>query len=289
MRIQYGDRCMSRTQVYEWTQKFKNGVTSVEDSPRPGPTFTAVTEDNIAAVENVIRENRRVTVKEVASLLDISVGSAHHIIHNEMKFRTCVQDGYPSDCHLKWKRDVSMLAKSFRVGMRLMAKHFCSVSSLGWELGTLLRARTICRQSRVDFLLGLQRADLRALYAHRKHCDQRHLLKLYEGKSEASYSPETARILDDGSVSPSRQCEATYCYSNSVDYWWAAVWVHPTPTVLTLPRAVGFSRLRSIEGCAEWNAVPRRRWGSVGGAWVAAHSYERTLFLRNLRACQALV
>ena len=87
MRIQYGDRCMSRTRVYEWTEKFKNGITSVEDSPRPGPTFTAVTEDNIAAVENVIQENRRVTVKEVASLLDISVGSAHHIIHYELKFR----------------------------------------------------------------------------------------------------------------------------------------------------------------------------------------------------------
>ena len=87
MRIQYGDRCMSRTQVYEWTEKFKNGVTNVEDSPRSGPEFTAVTEDNIAAVENVIRENRRVTVKEVASLLDISVGSAHDIIHDELKFR----------------------------------------------------------------------------------------------------------------------------------------------------------------------------------------------------------
>ena len=47
------------TQVYEWTENFKNGVTSVEDSPRPGPAFTPVTEDNIAAVENVtIRLNR---------------------------------------------------------------------------------------------------------------------------------------------------------------------------------------------------------------------------------------
>jgi len=70
MRIQYGDRCMSRTQVYEWTEKFKNLITNVRDSPRPGPVLTAVTEDNIAALENVIRENRRVTVKEVASLLD---------------------------------------------------------------------------------------------------------------------------------------------------------------------------------------------------------------------------
>jgi len=78
---------MSRTQVYEWTEKLKNDVTNMEDSPRPRPAFTAVTEDNIAAVENVIRENRRVTVKEVASLLVISVGSAHHIIHDELKSR----------------------------------------------------------------------------------------------------------------------------------------------------------------------------------------------------------
>ena len=81
MRLQYRDRCMSRTELYEWTEKFKNGVTSVEDSPRPDPAFTAVTEDNTAAVEDMIKENRCVSFNEVVSLLDISVGSAHHIIH----------------------------------------------------------------------------------------------------------------------------------------------------------------------------------------------------------------
>ena len=50
---------------------------------------------------------------------------------------------------------------------------------------------TICRQSHVDFILGLKWADLRALRAQRKHCDLCHLLKLSERKSEASYSPET--------------------------------------------------------------------------------------------------
>jgi len=78
---------MSSTQVYEWTEKFKNGVSSVEDSPRPGRAFMAAMEDNIAAVENVIRESRHVTVKEMASLLDISVESGHLIIHDELKFR----------------------------------------------------------------------------------------------------------------------------------------------------------------------------------------------------------
>jgi hypothetical protein len=41
------------TAFYTWA------VTSVEDSPRPVPGFTAVMEDNTAAVENVIRENRQ--------------------------------------------------------------------------------------------------------------------------------------------------------------------------------------------------------------------------------------
>ena len=36
MKVQYGDACLSQQQVYEWSRKFANGVTSVEDAPRPG-------------------------------------------------------------------------------------------------------------------------------------------------------------------------------------------------------------------------------------------------------------
>ena len=62
----------------------------MEDSPRPGPAFT---EDNTAAVEKVVWENRRVTVKEVASVFDIRVVSAHYIIHDELKFRKMCKMG----------------------------------------------------------------------------------------------------------------------------------------------------------------------------------------------------
>jgi len=36
MKVQYGDACLSPQQVYEWTRKFMNGISSVTDSPRPG-------------------------------------------------------------------------------------------------------------------------------------------------------------------------------------------------------------------------------------------------------------
>ena len=36
MKVQYGDACPSLQQVYEWTGKFMNDISSVTDCPRPG-------------------------------------------------------------------------------------------------------------------------------------------------------------------------------------------------------------------------------------------------------------
>ena len=58
-----------------------NGVSSVTDSPRPGQAHQVVTPEAIAAVEAIVKENRRVTVKEIAAHLDMSHGSAHHTVH----------------------------------------------------------------------------------------------------------------------------------------------------------------------------------------------------------------
>jgi len=51
MKVQYGDACLSLQQVYEWTRKFMNGISSVTVSPRPGQAHRVVTPEAIAAVE----------------------------------------------------------------------------------------------------------------------------------------------------------------------------------------------------------------------------------------------
>jgi len=66
MKVQYGDACLSLQQVYECTRKFMNGISSVTDSPRSGQAHPVVTPEAIAAVEAIMKENRRVTVNEVA-------------------------------------------------------------------------------------------------------------------------------------------------------------------------------------------------------------------------------
>ena len=40
-KVQYGDACLSLQQVYEWTRKFMNGISSVTDCPRPGACVAA--------------------------------------------------------------------------------------------------------------------------------------------------------------------------------------------------------------------------------------------------------
>ena len=66
MKVQYSDACLSLQQVYKWTRKFMNGISSVTDSPRPGRAHQVVTPEATAAVEAIVKENRRVTVNEIA-------------------------------------------------------------------------------------------------------------------------------------------------------------------------------------------------------------------------------
>ena len=44
-----------------------NGVSSVTHSPRPSQAHRVVTPEAIAAVEAIVKENRRVTVIEIAA------------------------------------------------------------------------------------------------------------------------------------------------------------------------------------------------------------------------------
>jgi len=63
-----------------------NCISSVTDSPRLGQAHRVVTSDAIAAVEAIVKENRHVTVNEIAAYMDKSHGSAYHIVHDILQF-----------------------------------------------------------------------------------------------------------------------------------------------------------------------------------------------------------
>jgi transposase len=66
MQPQCGDNCLSRSKIYEWIEHFKKERTSVCDEERSGRPSVSRTENNIQAVEGMVRENRRITVDDMA-------------------------------------------------------------------------------------------------------------------------------------------------------------------------------------------------------------------------------
>jgi len=46
-----------------------------------------VTPEAIAAVEAIVKENRCIAVNEIAAHLDVSHGSAHHIVHDVLQIK----------------------------------------------------------------------------------------------------------------------------------------------------------------------------------------------------------
>jgi hypothetical protein len=65
---------------------FLNGRTSVTDAERSGRPAAATTMRNEERNLELIRENRRKTVEEVAGRLNVRVGSAYSLIHDSLKF-----------------------------------------------------------------------------------------------------------------------------------------------------------------------------------------------------------
>jgi hypothetical protein len=62
----YGEYRLSRTQCYEWYQRYKSARTSTEDDPKIGRPCTSTDDDHVEKVHAVIRENRHLTVREVS-------------------------------------------------------------------------------------------------------------------------------------------------------------------------------------------------------------------------------
>ncbi|GFO38330.1 histone-lysine N-methyltransferase SETMAR [Plakobranchus ocellatus] len=67
----YGEHAMSMTQVCQWCSWFKDGRTSLQDEPRCGRPNTANNDWNTDQVDELIKVDRRVKLKEISLKLDI--------------------------------------------------------------------------------------------------------------------------------------------------------------------------------------------------------------------------
>ena len=79
LKVAYGECTISQKIVYKWYNLFTEGREEVNDNARPGRPSTSTTNENTEAVKKIGMENRRISIREVAENVGISVGSCNAI------------------------------------------------------------------------------------------------------------------------------------------------------------------------------------------------------------------
>jgi len=87
LTLVYGDAAVTMKTVYKWFERFRSGRESVEDEERSGRPSTSKTQENVERVREMIRSNRRLTVREISEDLNISYGSVQNILTTDLNMR----------------------------------------------------------------------------------------------------------------------------------------------------------------------------------------------------------
>ncbi|GBN35372.1 hypothetical protein AVEN_163367-1 [Araneus ventricosus] len=92
MKEVYGEQCLARCTVFRWCQRYEARLANIKDLPRPGQAQVVTNSATISAVDDLIRQNRHITAREIAVELSISKGNVHHIIHKKFVYgKVCAQ------------------------------------------------------------------------------------------------------------------------------------------------------------------------------------------------------
>ena len=79
LKKDYGDECLSRTQVFEWFKRFKEGREEIRDDQCPGRPSTLKTEVNIEKIGEIVRQNRRLSIRAITELINIDKETVRQI------------------------------------------------------------------------------------------------------------------------------------------------------------------------------------------------------------------
>ncbi|UYV82427.1 hypothetical protein LAZ67_21002059 [Cordylochernes scorpioides] len=71
----YENETLDRSTIQRWVQRFQKGDFDFDDKERLGKPSTVTTEQNLALVEEIVKNNRTITTYQLMKILSISKGS----------------------------------------------------------------------------------------------------------------------------------------------------------------------------------------------------------------------
>jgi len=83
----YGDNAMKKIAVYKVVKRFSEGRESVADEERSGRPATSRTEENIAKIRQIVRENCRRTVRSIVEQVNMDGETVRKILTEDLDMR----------------------------------------------------------------------------------------------------------------------------------------------------------------------------------------------------------
>ena len=83
----YRDNVMKKTTVYKWAKRFSEGRERVADEERSGRPATSTTEEKIAKVRQILRENRGLTVRSITEQVNIDIEIVRKFLTEDLDMR----------------------------------------------------------------------------------------------------------------------------------------------------------------------------------------------------------
>jgi len=95
---------MKKTAVYKWVKCFSEGRESVANEERSGRPATSRTEENIANVRQIVRENHWLTVRSIAEQVNINRETVRKILTEDLDMRKVCAKMVPKELTAEQKQ-----------------------------------------------------------------------------------------------------------------------------------------------------------------------------------------
>ena len=83
----FGPSCVSYDTVRRWKKKFESGVESIKNAPKSGRPKSASHKEIVSKIKEIIEGDARLTVRDIARKVGISLSMVHLILKKRLKVR----------------------------------------------------------------------------------------------------------------------------------------------------------------------------------------------------------
>jgi len=80
----FRDQSLSRAQVFQWHTRFKTGCTSVDNAEHKGRPRSCTTPETVARIQELIRQDQRWTIHDIAEEVGIGYGTCQQVLMEEL-------------------------------------------------------------------------------------------------------------------------------------------------------------------------------------------------------------